>query len=367
MKFCNIHLSILLLFCTAASANVFSQCNGHPDLCDKRYDEVAYLTTHNGYNSTEDGFSLPNQNFNVSRQLEDGVRGLMLDVYNEDGTNMVYHGIAVLGAAPLTDFLTEIKLFLDDNPTEIVTIIFETYTTSALIEADLISTELMDYLHVQEPGIAWPTLQEMIDANNRLVIFSEQDDGEPDQDWYHYAWEFVVETHFSNATIADFSCDYNRGDASNDLFLLNHFLTDPDLGVGVPDEAPTVNANPFLLDRIDECETIHSRMVNFIAVDFYEIGDCFEALYTLNETPDLSIDNIQSNVEFSTFPNPTTSKVTIKSLAPIEQIEVYAQTGELVYRSNGQGMTQTEIDLSGLNSGLYFIRVNGISSTIIKQ
>jgi len=53
-------------------------CNGHVELCDRRYDEVAYVTTHDAMSSAEDAFRLPNQHYRMWRQLEDGVRGFML-------------------------------------------------------------------------------------------------------------------------------------------------------------------------------------------------------------------------------------------------------------------------------------------------
>ena len=42
----------------------YAQCNGSIDLCSKQYNEVAYLTTHNAFNSDEDGLSFPNQTYN---------------------------------------------------------------------------------------------------------------------------------------------------------------------------------------------------------------------------------------------------------------------------------------------------------------
>ena len=59
-------------------------CNGHPELCDTPFDEVVFPTTHNAYNY-ETGvtqFFQPNQDFPIRRQLLDGVRGLMLDVWD---------------------------------------------------------------------------------------------------------------------------------------------------------------------------------------------------------------------------------------------------------------------------------------------
>ena len=78
-----------------------SQCNGYESLCAKKYNEVAYLTTHNAYSSFEDGFYLLNQNLNISSQLSQGVRAFMLDVYSEDELLVLYHGVVDLGSALL--------------------------------------------------------------------------------------------------------------------------------------------------------------------------------------------------------------------------------------------------------------------------
>ena len=99
----NFSCLVLLLF---LNFSAYSQCNGSNDLCNKRYDEIAYLTTHNAFNSAAEGFSvLPNQTQSVSAQLNAGVRGLMLDVYDDNGTSMVYHGYAFIGSKPLSNFL----------------------------------------------------------------------------------------------------------------------------------------------------------------------------------------------------------------------------------------------------------------------
>ena len=112
------HIATLFLSCTF---HTYSQCNGSQILCNKKFNEVAYLTTHNAYNSAQDNFNLPNHNFNIATQLNDGVRGLMIDVYDYFGTPTVYHGSFLLGTEPLQTYLTDIKTFLDNNPNEVIT------------------------------------------------------------------------------------------------------------------------------------------------------------------------------------------------------------------------------------------------------
>ena len=89
--------------------DAYSQCNGSTDLCQRKYNEIAYLTTHNAYNSDQSGLLFPNQTNNIATQLQDGVRGLMIDVYDHFGIPTAYHTVSALGTIPLENILNKIK------------------------------------------------------------------------------------------------------------------------------------------------------------------------------------------------------------------------------------------------------------------
>jgi hypothetical protein len=268
----------------------YAQCNGSLNLCSKQYNEVAYLTTHNAFNSDEDGLLFPNQTYNIASQLNDGVRSLMIDVYDHFGTPTAYHSVFALGTIPLSDIFNDIKTFLDNNPNEIITIILECYVTSNEIENEINQSGLSNYLYAHNS--AWPTLQNMIDNDNRLVIFSDVDDASSLQNWYHYVWDYAVETHYSVGTINNFTCDFNRGDPLNDLFIFNHFVTDATLGYGLYNESNDVNANPFFITRALDCQTQTNKFPNFITVDYYELGDGLDVVDELNGVTSTSSINI---------------------------------------------------------------------------
>tara|TARA_R110001606_G_scaffold6617_1_gene29698 strand:+ start:8467 stop:10041 length:1575 start_codon:yes stop_codon:yes gene_type:complete len=266
---------IFTLFC---NISVFSQCNAEEDSCNKKYNEVAYLTTHNAFNSGQDGFNLPNQNNNIATQLNDGVRGLMIDIYNDNGTTVVYHGFSFLGKKPLSIYLNDIKTFLDNNPNEIVTIIFQNDpgVTANKIESDFTQAGLMNYLHTQNKFSAWPTLQTMINENKRLVIFNEVNNASSGQGWYHHIFDFAVEINYGQI-----NCDYGRGNPSNGLFVFNHFVTSG-TGTAITAQAQTVNSNPYFIDHITNCQQEKNKFPNFITVDFYDIGDAMDVVNQLN-------------------------------------------------------------------------------------
>ena len=267
----------------------YAQCNGSINLCSKQYHEVAYLTTHNAFNSDEDGLLFPNQTYNIASQLNDGVRGLMIDVYYHFGTPTAYHSVFMLGTIPLSDIFDDIKTFLDNNPNEVVTIILECYVTANDIENEINQSGLSSYLYTHNNSIGWPTLQNMIDNDNRLIIFTDEDDASSSQNWYHFVWDYAVETHYSVESINDFTCDFNRGDPLNDLFIFNHFVTDANLGYGLYTESNDVNANPFFINRILDCQTQTNKFPNFITTDFYELGDGLDVVDQLNSIATSSI------------------------------------------------------------------------------
>ena len=84
------------------------ECNGLISLCERRYDQVAYPTTHNAMSNEADGWVYPNQYFGISQQLADGVRGLMLDTYDLDGEPLLCHVFCQAGKLPLVDGLAMI-------------------------------------------------------------------------------------------------------------------------------------------------------------------------------------------------------------------------------------------------------------------
>tara|TARA_B110000444_G_scaffold223726_1_gene226485 strand:- start:86 stop:919 length:834 start_codon:yes stop_codon:yes gene_type:complete len=254
--------------------NFYGQCNGSNDLCNKRYNEVAYLTTHNAFNSKQDRYLFPNQKTNITEQLNNGVRGLMIDVYEDNESIVVYHAYKFLGSQPLSVYLNDIKYFLDNNPNEILTIILETYTSSNAIENEISKVGLLEYLHTQDVNSLWPKLQMMIDSNKRLVILSDKNDANENQSWYHYMWDFAVENKYGQI-----NCEFNRGNPENSLFILNHFITSL---TGNKDNANKVNSFKYFMNHITKCKDLKNKFPNFITVDFYEIGESLDVVSKLN-------------------------------------------------------------------------------------
>jgi hypothetical protein len=254
-------------------------CNGGIDLCDRAFDEVAYATTHNAMSNADEGWGAPNQQHGITRQLEDGVRGLMLDTHYYEDEPVLCHNVCQIGSLPLADGLAEIASFLAANRGEVVTIIFESYISPPDTEQAFIDSGLIDFVYTeQSAGEPWPTLRALVDADTRLVVFT--DDGGGTYPWYLGVWDHSWEVPFSARQPEDLSCDPNRGDPANELFIFNHFLTQT---TGGADLAEMINYDPFFSDRVDDCRAANDgAFPNFLTVDFYDIGDVFAVVDALN-------------------------------------------------------------------------------------
>ena len=120
----------------------------------------------------------------------------------------------------------------------------------------------------------------MIELDQRVVVMTSRDGG--GYDWYHDVWDIAWETHWHNESASAFTCRGNRGNQDNDLFILNHFINEPPIGVAQPSSAEKVNYNPFLIERARQCWEEGGQIPNFVTVDFYSIGDVLSVVDALN-------------------------------------------------------------------------------------
>lgn len=256
-------------------------CNGRPELCERRYDEVVFPCTHNAFAAREAGFKQVNANQNhlIGQQLADGVRCMMLDVSLDGDEAAMCHGPCSLGRLVHLEVADEIAGFMTDHPDEVLTIIYQDDIEQAYIVADLELAGLTALTYVHAGGEPWPTLAEMIDTNRRVVITAES--GAPPPDWYHHVWDLTWDTPYTFHSAQEFSCALNRGSQDNDLFLVNHWISTEFDTPSEPD-AKLVNVYDVLYARAAGCQTETGQLPNFVAVDFYDHGDLFAVVDALN-------------------------------------------------------------------------------------
>lgn len=270
-------------------------CNGAAELCDRTYDRVTVPMTHNAMSNADDGWSSPNQTHGLARQLDDGIRGMMLDVHYFDveanrnsserletatPQDQVYlcHTLCTLGKRRALDGLCDVVAFLDAHPGEVLSIIFETRVSDADLDAILRASGLAEYAYAHPKGQPWPKLRELIDSGKRLVVFVETGGGAPA--YLHPAFVGNIrDTPYSFENAVDFSCRLNRGAAGDPLFLINHWLGRPLANIAYARE---VNVESVLGKRVTDCTTEVGRPPTFVGVDFYEVGDLFSVVRKAN-------------------------------------------------------------------------------------
>ncbi len=281
------------------------ECNGSVDLCDRRIDEVVFAGSHNSMSSSDLGWELALQTGDMVTQLDYGIRALLIDAHYWDNEGTVEggddpaarflieaalsddqpkpgtwlcHGFCALGATDLTGGLTDVDLWLEAHPREVLLIVVQDEISVGDLTEAFDSSGLLARAHVHETGTSFPTLQALIDAEERIIVWAENA-GEPGT-WLQngYADDFG-ETPFTFALRSEFSCASNRGSADNPLLLVNHWLT---TGIPVREVAAAVNSRDALLERVRDCEAERGRLPTILATDFVQTGDVIEVVAELN-------------------------------------------------------------------------------------
>ena len=98
---------------------------------------------------------------------------------------------------PAVNVLKEIQIFLGANPSEIITIFIEDYVTSPkgltkVFDAAGLRKYWFPVSAMPKNGGNWPTLDNMIQKNQRLVVFTSKSAKEASEG-IAYEWRYVVE------------------------------------------------------------------------------------------------------------------------------------------------------------------------------
>jgi len=289
---------------SAAGSGDAVPCNTWPALCDRRYDEIVYPTTHAAMANASPPWDYPAQRFSLHQQLRDGIRALMLEVHELEGELALCLGDCAEGHVPFASGLGEVAMFLAENPREIVTLLVDNRTSTDRLAAAFDAADLGEFLHFQASGDSWPTLGAMIDEGRRLVVFASNAGSAPEGILSFE--DFFTSTRDDYATADDLECELPRSSAEKPLFLVNHFVSEPSrtagaggsgnggaggndseesasVGHALPDVAAAINENPFLIRRLRGCVATNARKPTFVAVDFYDVGAVLPATQELNE------------------------------------------------------------------------------------
>lgn len=98
---------------------------------------------------------------------------------------------------PAINVLNEIQKFLQANPSEIITIFIEDYVTSPngltkVFDASGLSKYMFPVDRMPKNGSDWPTITDMVNQNQRLIVFTSISSKEASEG-IAYEWRYIVE------------------------------------------------------------------------------------------------------------------------------------------------------------------------------
>ena len=128
--------------------------------------------------------------------------------FNNDCVNQFCNVPTAIFQQPAIDTLKEVEAFLGENPTEIVTIIIEDYVHTPKGLTKLFTNAGLDKYwfpvsKMPKRGEDWPTVTEMVQDNHRLLVFTSVASKEADEG-IAYQWKYMVENeckHYKNVML----------------------------------------------------------------------------------------------------------------------------------------------------------------------
>jgi hypothetical protein len=291
-----------------------------------RYNEIVWPLPHNTYahRHTEEGdgvhYTYAQQNLTIQEILNAGFRVLDFDVHIDEsgvfkqGEAYLAHGSLRTdrflrlrelarrkASTTLKHGLEIVKRFLDDHPTEIITIFFEDYVHNNPLFDSFIKDAQLDQFALKPDWDAewhqgqWPTLGEMVTNNQRLVLFKSREGS----NYIRHIWHDVAGTNYGTLNLTKAS--QLRPETLNNT--RPNYLFGSSLYHGLEPEEPTTrllyvltvvrnylkrvdydDVNSALLEEyIELLKKTYNRIPNFPAVNFADRGQVLALAESINQ------------------------------------------------------------------------------------
>ncbi|KAI1769080.1 PLC-like phosphodiesterase [Hypoxylon sp. FL1150] len=289
---------------SAASSTSTTACNNSPDLCSRAYNNITHMGAHDSAflrdSSTSDSIA-GTQYYNATVALDAGIRLLQAQVHDLNGAIELCHtSCSLLDAGTLEAWLGDIKTWMDDNPNEVVTLLLvNSDSKDAADFGSVFSSSGIDTYGYTPSGDGWPTLQEMISADTRLVTFIASITADSDYAYLLSEFDYVFETAYDITSLSGFNCTLDRPSSQDSaaaaieaglMPLMNHFKYNA-LGasIEVPDvdniaitNSPDTNTTGNLGLHAQTCNDEWGIIPTFVLVDFFNEGPAITTADNLN-------------------------------------------------------------------------------------
>lgn len=286
-------------------------CNRHNVLCTRRYNNVSFATLHNAYAVSCSGFLFYNQHKSIDLALVSGARAFMLDIVATSSSEIyLCHGSCSLGMANISDVLDTFGYFMQKNPREVVTLIWEIHDSKIIDKRDVkrlwhnmvTKSRISKFIftpnfvfHLRFPinyyahEYIWPTLQDMIDSNERVVIFSDKYVSMHPYEspkWDMFLYWFVLQTKWNILFSSDLqkpcsltgTSERNTAVNSKKMLIVNNFAKDDSI-------MQYIHNKIRYADSITKCASNLNLNPVFPAVDFWDVSNIFNDVDVLNKIP----------------------------------------------------------------------------------
>lgn len=268
------------------------------------------------------GNAVGDQNYDIQRQLRDGISGFKVPLHLDDQSNiMICHSLSKSQMAELIEnikqnikfipdsplknkllnlgetlkkntclidksnkslmsFLKDINKFLEANKDEIITINFDTFAINTndnknKLKKILVESGIFHKIYYSE-NLIWPTLKEMVKQNKRIVIFTSS------SDWKNIKIynknEIGMGTKYEYKTVQDLEYDTNHPSISwgqenlykpTPILLIDNYTTP--LLSGSENDAKIANNFNNLEKRVKAYRDYTGTAPTILMVDFYQL------------------------------------------------------------------------------------------------
>jgi len=280
-------------------------CNGHPELCDRKYGNTTFLGSHDSFAVSPHWFALSRtQEVSLEDQMKMGVRMLQAQGRMHNGALHFCHTSCILfDGGTVEAYLLKVKKFLEENPREVMTFVFtnpEEVSVEKVWKPVFEKTGMDKLAYIPPQPVMgrddWPTLREFIDSGRRVVVFLDKgadERKEPEKEYILPQFKMMWEDPH-NPTDTSFPCNVDRTQGpllpTDQLYLINHNLNVNILPIGwglrLPARASSEATNnaSSVVSHAYGCagDVMEERNPNFVMLDFVNVGGGMKAVETLN-------------------------------------------------------------------------------------